>query len=297
MTIAAEFHPSAVRAQNELDSPALRSLVSEIGIPSRPQILKDLRKELKKEDPRLPVLAGIVGTDVALSASLMRAANSALFGLTRKAETIEQAFLLMGYSNCQALFTEILLKRLLPPDNPALARFWDVQARRAQAMIYLARTRRFVPVSLAHTFGLFMDVGIPLLARKFPGPDGYMATVARANQSLEPFTAVERATHRYDHTVVGALAAKSWGVSQTAVLAVRLHHEYFAWQGPLPPQVGELMALALVCEHVVQRYEDVNRHLEWNKAGPAALRMLGIDERELFDWVDEVHHHFDANPY
>lgn len=294
-TAPADANPGVTRALRELDSPALRSLVSEIGIPPWPRVLRKLRKELDKDDPRLHKVEEYVGSDVALSAALMRTANSALFGLTRRAETIEQAFMLLGLNNCQALFTEILMRRLLPADGPTLNRFWDVSEKRSRAMTYLARTRRVVPTALAHTTGLFLDVGVPLLARRFPGPQGYLATYAKANESLESFTAVEQAQHKFNHALVGAMAALSWGVSHTAVLAVRLHHEYHTWANPLPPQVGELMGLALVSEHIVQRYEDVNRHLEWEKGGHLALRLLKIDERELYDWCDEVHHHFDAN--
>jgi HD-like signal output (HDOD) protein len=296
MTTATEIHPSADRVLRELDSLALRTMVSEIGIPSRPSVLRELKHELKRDDPSLSRLTEIVGADVALSAALLRTTNSALFGLSRRAETIEQAFMLLGFANCQALFTEILLRRLLPVDGPTMQRFWDVSARRAQAMTYLARTRRIVSPALAHTCGLFLDVGIPLLARRFPGPSGYLSTLARANESLEPFTAVEQQMHRFDHTLVGAMAARSWGVSQTAVLAVRLHHDYASWTGarPLPGYLPQLLGLALACDHIVQRFENLNRHLEWEKGGDAALRMLGVDDREFFGWCEEVHHQFEV---
>lgn len=294
MSSTADLHPNAERAMRELDSQALRTLVGEVGLPACPRLILKLRHELEKEQPRLHRLAEVVMDDPALSAALLRTANSALFGLTRRVETVDQAFMVLGLVNCQSLFTEILLRRLLPVDGPAMDRFWDVSAKRSRAMTYIARTRRIVQPALAHTTGLFLDVGIPLLARRFPGPDGYLRTLAEANQSLEAFTHVERRHHVLDHTVVGAIAARSWGVSQTVVLAVRLHHEYAAWTPALPDQVRELLGLALVCDHIVSRYEEVDRHREWEKGGARALALLGISEQVLFEWSDEVHHHFDA---
>jgi HD-like signal output (HDOD) protein len=294
MSTETATHPIAERAMRELDSQAIRSLVGEIGLPACPRLLLKMHRELDREQPKLHRLERVVNEDPTLAPILLRTANSSLFALMRKAETVEQAFMILGLINCQSLFNEILLRRLLPADSPAMDRFWNVASKRTRAMTFIARTRRIVPPAMAHTCGLFLDVGIPLLARKFPGPDGYLKTLAEANESLEPFTRIERRMHVLDHTVVGAIAARAWGVAQTVVLAVRLHHEYATWTSQLPAQVAELLGLALVSDHIVARYEEVERHLEWDKGGRLALHMLGIDEPVMYEWCDEVHHHFDA---
>jgi HD-like signal output (HDOD) protein len=301
MTIDTEPATTPQRLLRELDGARLRDLVGSIGIPPRPTLLADLQEELARECPRMQRIADIVGTDVALSAALLRTANSPLMGLARRVETVEQAFLLLGEQHCLAIFTEITLRRLLPARGPVLTRFWDVSGKRARAMTWLARSKRLVAPALAHTYGLFMDVGIALLLQRFPGAgaDSYFATLARANAARgetpdASFTAIERAAHGTDHTLVGALAARQWCVSQTAVLAVRLHHEYAAWTGPMPPQLPELLALGLVSECVIQRYEGLNRHREWDRGGATAMRLLSIDEATLDEWCREVHAQFDA---
>jgi HD-like signal output (HDOD) protein len=294
MNLAPEFHPVAQRTLNELESSTLRRLVSEIGIPPRPSLLVDLEQELRKDDPSMRRMADIVGTDVALSAALLRAANSPLMGLTRRAETVEAAFMLLGWLQCQAIFTEIALRRLFPATGLVMTRFWDVSGKRARAMTYLARSRRLIDPALAHTYGLFLDVGIPIMAKRFPGPGGYLQTLARANESELSHTAIEQEAHGTDHTLVGALAARSWSISQTVVLAVRLHHEFNVWTGPMPPQLPQLLALGLVSEHIIQRYDGLNRHQEWDKGGEEALQLLDINWTEFLDWCEEVHLQFDA---
>jgi HD-like signal output (HDOD) protein len=272
----------------------LRELVRNVGIPARPQLLVDLQAELDRDDPSLRRVADICGSDVALSAALVKAANSPLMGLTRRAETVEQALQLLGFAQCQALLNEIVLRKLLPDTGSGMARFWDVSAKRARAMTYLARTRRVVTPALAHTYGLFAEVGIAILLQRLPGATGYVATLDRANELVEgSVTALDRAHHGVDHALVGALTARTWGVSQTAVLATRLHHEYTAWLGPMPPQVRELVALGLVCEYIIQRFQDgMNRHVEWAKGSAVALEALGIDEAELERWTADVHQQF-----
>jgi len=293
LTALPELSGPALQALVDLDGRELLALVKDIGIPARPQLLVDLQQELERDDPSLKRVADICGSDVALSAALLKMANSPLLGLTRRAETVEQALQLLGFAQCQAILTEIVLRKLLPAEGAGMTRFWDVSAKRARAMTFLARTRRVVPPALAHTYGLFAEVGIAILLKRFPGPSGYVATLDRCNDLAEgSITALEQSIHGVDHALVGALTARTWGVSQTAVLATRLHHEYTAWLGPMPPQVRELLALGLLCETVIQRYQGMNRHVEWAKGGATALEALGIDEAELESWTEDTHEQF-----
>jgi HD-like signal output (HDOD) protein len=280
-------------ALETLDSEALRALVQDIGIPPRPSLLADLQAEAQREEPRPRVMADLAASDVAMSAALLKTANSPLMGLRKRAETVQDAFLLLGYQQCQALLTEVALKALLPTDGPAMVRYWDVSTKRARAMTFLARHRAVSTPALAHTYGLFVDVGIPLMLRRFrrTTPD-YIETLALANDSPRPFTDIERERHQLDHTLLGAMVSRTWGVSQTVVLASRLHHDYPAWQRNVPGAVLELMALGLVCEHIIQRYEGLNHHGEWPKAGAHALALLGIDALTLDEWCDAVHDRF-----
>ena len=63
-----------------------------------------------------------------------------------------------------------------------------------------------------------MDVGMALLMLR-PLTPPYVDTLHLANHSPEPFTQVERQRHGTDHTLIGAAIARTWGVSQTVLLA------------------------------------------------------------------------------
>lgn len=281
----------------ELDSEALAALVKDIGIPPRPSLLSALQMEVQRDEPRVRVMAGIAAADVAMSAALLKTANSPLLGLRKRAETVLEAFMLLGYNQCHVILTEISLRDLLPAEGPAMVRYWDVSTKRAHAMAYLARAKRVSTPALAHTFGLFVDVGIPVLMRRFmKGTVSYVETLSLANQSEKPFTAVERERHQVDHAVVGSMLARTWGVSQTALLATWLHHDYPVWAAtkpaPLPRSVLELMALCLVSETIIQRHQGLNQHTEWAKGGALAMQILGVDEATVDAWTDEVHERF-----
>jgi len=286
---------SGYEVLTELDSEALAALVKDVGIPPRPSLLADMQAEVQRDEPRLRVMADIAGADVAMSAALLMTANSPMMGLRRRAETVQEALMLLGYSQCHVILTEITLRGLFPPDGTLLTRFWDVSTKRAHAMTHLARQKGISTPALAHTFGLFVDIGIPMLIKRFKNSNpSYVDTLAQANQSIKPFTEIERREHETDHALVGALMARGWGVSQTVQLAIRLHHAYSNWRDGAPVAVLELMALYLVSEHIIQTYLGQNRHTEWDKGGNRAMEILGIDSLTLEGWNDEVHDLFDA---
>ena len=106
---------------------------------------------------------------------------------------------------------------------------------------------------LAHSFGLFCDIGIPVLLPRFESPS-YRVTLAEANLGHRPFTDVEFARHGTHHALVGATMAASWGLSDEIVQALALHHDYRCLGSKdVPERVQVLVALTLLAELIIQR--------------------------------------------
>ncbi|MEY2875400.1 MAG: hypothetical protein RLZZ373_2771 [Pseudomonadota bacterium] len=270
------------------DALMLSALVADIGIPPCPDMLLRLRAELGRTQPRTDELARIAMADVAVSAALLKAAYAPWLGRGRGRGTVAQAFDRLGPARCTALLSALVLREVLPAHGPSLERFWDVAHRRSVAMAWLARRHGEVEPDVAQTFGLFCDVGIPVLLQRFHAPS-YRVTLAEANLGYRPFTEVERARHSTDHAVVGAALARTWGVGEDIVEAVCLHHDYRvlgAAHHRQPPSL--LIALALVAERMIQLHRGRNRHGEWQRGGAQALATLGMTEDDFEDWSDEI---------
>lgn len=274
-------------AERQLSDPALERLVRDIGVPPQPTVIATLQVELARDEPDLRRVAAAVASDAALTAAVLRTANSPAFGLTRRAETLGQALALLGLRQVGVIVSSIVLRRLIPTDGPRLTRFWDVSAKRSWAMARLARSLRGVDVDIAQTFGLFCDVGIPLLLRRF---DTYGATLQAANASTdEPFTAAEHRAHGTDHALIGALMARSWGVSQTVCLSIRLHHDHRTFQDPKAPEViTRLLAMALLAERAIQEFAGLNSGHEWAKGGDAVPGALLLSEGDVEEWIEQL---------
>jgi HD-like signal output (HDOD) protein len=286
-TAAALARPSA--AEDPVDA-----LIKSIRIPPRPSLLADLQRELASSDPSPAEIARIVASDVGMSGALLKLANSSIFGGRRKAKSIEQAILFLGINQVASLMTGLLARQAIPANSAALASFWDVSSRRAEAMVFLSRRLRIGETDVAHTFGLFCDTGVPLLMDRFPA---YAATYAAASLETErPFTALEQERHSTSHTAIGTLLARNWGLSEDVAWSILHHHDYTVLDdADTSSTVRSLVALSLLAENAIRKYQGDAESLEWNKGGARALAYLGLSDEETAELLDELHEAFHAD--
>jgi HD-like signal output (HDOD) protein len=283
-TASALARPSA--AEDPVDA-----LIKSIRIPPRPSLLADLQRELASPDPSPETIGRIVASDVGMSGALLKLANSAIYGGRRKAKSIEQAILFLGINQVAALMTGLLARQAIPANSEALASFWDVSTRRAQAMVFLSRRMRIGEPDVAHTFGLFCDTGVPLLMERFAD---YGATYAAASLEAErPFTALEEERHATSHAAIGCLLARNWGLSDNVGWAILHHHDYAILDDANTPAiVRSMVALSLLADCAICKYQGHGESLEWNKGGARALAYLGLSDEETEELLDELQEAF-----
>lgn len=269
------------------------ALLKTIKIPPRPSLLADVQQELSGQDPDPRKLAKIIANDVALAASLMKLTNSAFFGLRLKASSVEHAVDLLGLNQCSMLLAGIIARQTVSKGAASMARFWDFSTKRAQAMAYLARQLRVCPTDMAHTFGLFCDIGVPLLMEKFPD---YSKTLEKASQDfVNKITDLEDQRYSTNHAAVGSLLARTWGLPAEVSLAILLQHDYPSVQDRATEDaVRTLIALALMAEYAIHKYHGEDAFAEWEKGGEIACHFLGLSQHEVEDRFDELHEMFNG---
>ncbi|MBK8121648.1 MAG: HDOD domain-containing protein [Sulfuritalea sp.] len=272
-----------------LDS-LMEGSLRDIGIPPRPAILERISSEMLREEPDYKRLATIIGADVALSAGLIKTANSPFFGYRIRARTINEALMLLGLDVASRALAGIILRRVFP-NSLHLERFWDASARIARVSGWLARrvgNQKLRPDD-AYTFGLFRDCGIPVLMMRFPE---YKGILARANSEEElGFTAIEEAQLPTNHAIVGCMLAHSWWLPEEIYLAIRYHHDpkVIATPSITPPLTSRYrIAISQFAEHLVQRHTGLSHTHEWPKLGEACLKLLDIAEDDIEDILAEA---------
>ncbi len=271
----------------ELDLARASGPARTLNIPPCPDLLVRLQQVMRSDDPDWDEISEIASADVAMAASLVRAANSPMYARSSTASSVDQAMSLLGLRQTSALLTQFLTARALPINHPALEHFWLASSRRAMTASYIARQLYGVQPDLAHTCGLFCDVGIPILLQ---GMRGYAGTLVEARARRDRgFTETENAAHRTDHTVVGALVARAWRLPTELKYAIRLHHDISALRDPsLDETVRNLIAICRVADHIVLQHEGNPPSMWWEQQGQECLDHLHIHADEVVLWQDAL---------
>lgn len=249
-------------------------------IPPRPALLMALQREIRREHPDTKRFADIIRRDVAMTGTLLQIANSAYFNPGRRISTIEDAIVLLGLNQCNAIMSGLILRKSLNFGNKMMARFWDGSEKRAIGVSMLAKRTRILSTDIAYSFGLFCDAGIPLLKNAFPD---YLQTLMKANlAAASDFLQIENERHGVNHAAVGALLAEHWSLEPEVVVAIRVHHSHqVLFDKTYSPVVRTLIALNYVVEKAIQEYRGQTGSLEWVAAGLHASKALRLSHREV----------------
>jgi len=273
--------------RQEIDRSRAQGALKQILIPPCPELLLQLREAMREAEPDLNVVARIAAADVAMSATLLRLANSPLYKpLGLPCTTVGQAMNRLGLKETAAVMTGFLARNAIPVNSPHLARFWERSTKRAIACAFIAEQLPGVSTGLAHSFGLFLHVGMPVLLQSVRG---YGGTMIEANARIDrPFIATENANHKTDHAVVGALTARAWNMPTELMAAIRLHHDFSSLgDAGIEAEVHTLVAMGLVAEHLMRRHESLPEDADWAANHGIAMDWLQISFDDLATW-DEM---------
>src|SRR5574343_684870 len=264
---------------------AVRQLIQSLPIPPRPTLLAEIAAERQKEEPDVNLVAQLISSDVALSASVLQAANSPLFGLRQRITTPQHAVVMLGLAPVFRMVQCFLLKQSMSGQVPQLERFWDSAEKIAQIAGFIAHKTRAVPRDEAYTFGLFHDAGIPVLMAKFPN---YKEVLREANAALDcSFTEVEAQHILSNHAVVGYFLAHRWQLSKVQQEAIRRHHELDVFDTNTSTEVLNLIAIQQLASHIQSRLQRLTEDREWLKIGSKVLAHFSLDDQDLEDLYAE----------
>ncbi|NDY91635.1 HDOD domain-containing protein [Ideonella livida] len=289
----APLRPSTQKIQTELDQARRSGPLQALVIPPCPELLARMQQALQQAEPDLEEVARIASSDVAMAAALLKSANSALHSCGQPVQTIGQAMNRLGLDQTAAEMRACLVQRAIRSSSPHLQRFWQRSTKRAVALGGIAQRLPGLSADLAHTYGLFCHVGMPVMMQSVRG---YSGTLVEAGARLDrPFIATENANHRTDHAVVGALVARVWRLSPTVMAAIRRHHDLdMLGDEDTDPDVHTLVAAGLVAEHLMRRHEGLDPDADWIQHSARALGWLTLPPEELQAWEEDLRPLMDA---
>jgi HD-like signal output (HDOD) protein len=185
----------------------LASFLQAVKLPIMPEVAHALIRTLNDEDADVSSVRSVIAKDPALTATLLRMANSAMFGLSRSVDTLDNAVSVVGLSQIRARALSICLANVfvLPPGMNRLE-FWRSCMLCAGYARWLAAATA-IDEQQAWLTGMMLRLGELVIAQKVPS---LMTTIERPPCKPGERWERERILAGFDEGKITAEMARRW---------------------------------------------------------------------------------------
>lgn len=223
-------------------APALNGLLEQVNkLPTLPAVA--LRVIELGEDPYAGVgeITDVVANDPALSAKLLKAANSPLYAMRRQVDNLRQAISVLGFNAALTLALSFSLapeRDAGPLDKQA---YWRRSLLAAVGARMLAEQLGFTDAAKCFLGALLQDIGMLVLEKAYP--EAYSEILAEATDHAALVLA-ERERFGFDHAAVGAALLENWRLPECACKAVAASHSMSTENAGLIPETVRCVYLS-----------------------------------------------------
>ena len=194
-------------------------------LPSLPGIVIEILESMNKKDLSLTELGDIISNDMALSAEILKMANSSFFNFSRPITSVNHAVKLLGMNAVQNLALSFTLVKVYKKNKSSgfnYEKFWKRSIISAITCRLMAQKLSLSFAEDAFFLGLLHDIGILALSQCMP--DQYELIYFEMATSDCSWQDAENKILGFDHTMFGHLLLKQWKFPEIFSIPVRFHH-------------------------------------------------------------------------
>jgi HD-like signal output (HDOD) protein len=234
----------ALLGDNAIAMGNYRALVSSVdALEPLPLTVLKLTEVISQGEHDLSAIVEVVSLDQALTAALLRRANSAMSGSRTPVATVREAVVRLGSGPLLSMaFAATVGNRM----NAALPAYGMLEGELWQSSVAASVTadviRTMANASVepeASTAALLHDIGKVVICNHY-GPQTMQMLIRAAETDHVSPLHVERSVFGADHAQIGGVVAGRWNLPETIVESVTYHHDLTTDQ----PPIGAAVALA-----------------------------------------------------
>ncbi|MBU8933771.1 MAG: HDOD domain-containing protein [candidate division Zixibacteria bacterium] len=248
---------------------------------SLPQTLSEILAEVGKDDFSPDSLAKIILKDPSLTGKILQLANSSFYHQLSEIKTVQQAVSILGMTTvkCMALSTSVFHPDKVASETGVDPKsFFTYVLSIAAASEQLAKCLGHQASEEAFVAGLLTDIGVLFFLHHYPREYG---EIVSGRSSAPNLVEAEREIFGTDHMEVGYHLAKTWGLPDYVLKAIRGHHDISELQDSHPLTNSVSLAVLLTTDEFSGFKQPIERRLE---DVARVVDELGISKEQ----VDEV---------
>ncbi len=196
------------------------------GVPPLPAAVTQLRSLAEDMDADIGEMARVISMDQALTGRILRVANSAFYGLSRRIVTVSHAIVILGFREVRnlAIGLSLVAFKLGKKDNLPLEPedFWRHSLAVGSAARLLGKYFHLGEPEEAFVAGLIHDIGKLIFMEYFP--EQYADVLQAASTGGKPLYLVEREQLGITHAEVGRKLCEHWNIPPALARVAASHH-------------------------------------------------------------------------
>ena len=266
---------------------ALQAIGSRIALPTLPDVV--VRIGAMMDDPKCgpQEIGGVVSSDPALTAKVLRVANSSFYGLREPVLSAEQAATVVGVRTLRNIAMQVSivqryehLSGLAEYDLDELWTHSMFTAQLSQALAEAAGRPAGLSPDDYFTCGLLHDVGKVVLLEGLS--EEYLEVLRHARRGGTALHLSEESCLGYTHVDVGSILAARWKLPEPVAMAIEFHH------GPTARITGDpAVAVVAIADQLAYRAQSASFEVAVGRLADLAAKLLKVDGRR-FERVLEV---------
>ncbi len=275
----------------QLSQSLLILLKSCTNLPSPPAVASKIIELSSCETSGLSEVADVIGMDPALSAKLLRMANSPLYTQQRKVENLRQAITLFGLNGTLNIALSFSLK-LSSNDKTKSGLNYNLYWKRSLASAMLCQD---VFHNLGNTCrdsaflaGLLQDIG--MLALDKAKPDLYKHLKGSQSNHATIYQ-LERKELSVDHGPVGAWLLQQWNLPENLIEPICQSHASINTETACTTDLAKAVAVSSVLADLFIT-DEKNIHYLMSTAVTEAKNIINFSDKEFHEIIESTSEHF-----
>jgi diguanylate cyclase (GGDEF)-like protein len=253
-------------------------------LPSLPTVALKIMQEIKKDTVSNNALAEIISYDPALTAKILKIANSSFYALSDGVESIDRAVQVLGQEALKNIALSFVIVKGLKRnniDNFDHGLFWKRSITAAVSAEMLA-TRLNRKREDTFVIPLLMDIGV--LVMYLSSPQEYLKVFDE--KRVAGFTTVEaeRAVFGYDHQELGSSILRKWKIPDNICLPIAFHHS----PAESPADIRDLAEILQLADLASSVYHSDKSNEKIAELKVMLKEKMDIRDDEVGQFVDRI---------
>ena len=260
-----------------------QEIQKDIRFPSLPAVATRILNVVRRDDTALTELSKIIAVDPALSAKLLKVANSSLFGCPTEITSIQRAIAILGTNTIKSIALSFVLAEHLNQGcaDFDIELFWRRSVTTAVAAELLSTTLGQRDEDL-FLMALLQDLG--LLAGLLSKGREYCALLHLEPDSPFDLPRLEQEQFGFDHQQIGYALLSSWNLPESIAVPILYHHH----PEKAPDRYRQVVEIMAVAGRLANIYNGVERAGNARVLQDELVIKFNCEKQEALQLLDAV---------